>query len=188
MSQSSYRLNAKPLGTDHDGRHAIVSLDVPVVQVLDQEAVSLVDGSGRDAFERDVALNGEPEQSEPARTDVIEVSANTEEWVTSDLEVEEGDEVEIRAKGKAVTTLYGAESGPEGQSFVCDVEACIAIRKPYGALLARIATQPPIVVGRWRAVRAKHKGRFEFMINDQRGYYDDNDGAYDVTITITRAK
>lgn len=115
----------------------------------------------------------------------IDVDSEDEEWVTTDIQVDEGDEVEIRAKGKVKTTPNGVDSGPEGQPYICDVDACVVMRKPYGALIMRVGAAKPVAVGRTLTYRPTHAGRIEFVINDQGNHYDDNNGTYAIMITVT---
>jgi hypothetical protein len=115
----------------------------------------------------------------------VRVPASSD-WISADLRVENGDEIEVTATGKAITAPNGTGSGPEGQRYDCDVATCVAQRLPYGALLGRIGTGRPFFIGSSQKVRASAAGDLYFMINDKRGFSFDNLGSYTVTVVIAR--
>jgi hypothetical protein len=101
-------------------------------------------------------------------------------WVTSGVEVQAGDRVELRATGQIALGNAGF-TGPEG---VAGYEALQAVNAcPTGALLIRVASHPAQCV-RGGFVTVTQAGALQLGLNDNQ--LRDNSGQFTINVTVYR--
>lgn len=111
-------------------------------------------------------------------------------WFNTRLKVTAGQVITIEASGRASTlkTVKSAESGPNGQKFICGKEKnapppCALNYSKYGALVGKIGPNAAFFIGKKLTFTAKHSGYLYLAVNDNLKYYSDNKGGYKVVVT-----
>jgi hypothetical protein len=134
-----------------------------------------------------VGRGGDGAAAPPARVVPVTVPG-TRAWVDTGVDVAAGDRVQITASG-TIRHNYDASStvGPDG-----DVNPKAAVNNAvvdgtrvegrHAALIARVGTQPPFVVGSEHTFTAPIPGRLELGVNDVGP--DNNSGQFDVTVQV----
>ncbi len=118
----------------------------------------------------------------------------TVEWTYTGLSVQVGQELHINSVGYASTSVEyfpGSLSDPGGQveSLGCGLyedapPPCALDYAPYGMLIGKVVGSKGAVIfaiGNTETVTAPASGKLYLIINDNLGYYDDNQGHYLVT-------
>lgn len=129
-----------------------------------------------------------------ARARVIYVPANVA-WLDTGLSVKPGQIITISATGSSTTLAESPSSvsGPEGQSVNCpDPDyppaasyPCHLNGAPYGTLIGRIGSGAPVRVGSSYQAEITAGGKLYLGVNDHLFFVKDNQGGYDVQITVT---
>lgn len=129
-------------------------------------------------------------------TFAVNLPANAN-WYNTRIQINAGQTIEVVASGN-VATFTGEDltesgvSGPDGQATICPDAAnpevakigCLMNSEPYGALVARIGDGAPFKVGSIYSGKASASGILFLAVNDNYPYYEDNQGAYSISITI----
>jgi hypothetical protein len=156
---------------DQNGDDVLTRAEVvgPTTSATDDTVVS---SAGR-ATRRGVATSG----------DIVVVNPR-ERWTDTGLDVVAGDRLYFDAEGQLqlseggpdVATPGGAASGRRAPSAPLP-------RATAGALIARIGTSPPLLIGNQRVIaRAPVSGRLYLGVNDD--HLADNSGEYRVSVTL----
>ena len=136
-----------------------------------------------------------PVQALPLADAPIRVVFVAGPWVSTGISVEEGDPLDVRANGRALTYLPfvwngGSQSGPNGQYWAdpcmnhpeADPTAMCAVDgQPFGALVGRIGNET-FFIGADATIAAPMTGELELAVNDYTIYYGDNSGGYAVQV------
>ena len=112
-------------------------------------------------------------------------------WVDTKVWVEAGQRVSIKAKGIArtapVKTHPKSKSGPAGQTWGlgCSLHAaapqpCALNGAPYGALVGRIGSGAPFLIGASKTFIASSSGYLRLAVNDNLIFYNDNKGGFSI--------
>lgn len=111
-------------------------------------------------------------------------------WVDTKVWVEAGQKVNLTTKGKAITAPSKnnkSKSGPAGQTWWdgCGLHPaapppCALYNAPYGALVGRIGSGAPFLIGASKSFVASSSGYLWLAVNDNLVYYKDNKGGYTV--------
>jgi hypothetical protein len=115
----------------------------------------------------------------------------TLQWYNTRLKVTAGQVITIEASGRASTlkTAKSAESGPNGQKYICGREKnapppCALNYSKYGALVGKIGPNAAFFIGKKLTFTAKYTGYLYLSVNDNLKYYSDNKGGYKVVVSI----
>jgi hypothetical protein len=113
----------------------------------------------------------------------------TEIWYNTALQIQYYQSIIFTASGTISTYTgqpLGDIPGPEGGSAcgMLDGSSCLLDGAPYGALIGKIGNGIPFFIGSTRWMTAPQGGTLYLAVNDNYIYYEDNSGAYIVTITI----
>lgn len=127
-----------------------------------------------------------------ASTQPVRVPAKVE-WTDSGIEVEIGDVIQIRTEGVSLTGRVnqwgpGTISGPDGQWWglgCSDYEGaegpCALDHYSYGMLVGKIGVDgSAFPIGSEASFTAQASGFLYFSVNDNLGFYTDNEGGYTV--------
>ncbi len=127
-----------------------------------------------------------------AATQPVRVPADVE-WVYTGIEVQQGDVIHIQTEGVALTArinIYGpgSISGPDGQwwglgcgQYEGAEGPCALDDFPYGMLVGKIGADGlAFPVGRDTSFTANASGFLYLSVNDNLGFYADNEGGYTV--------
>ena len=129
-------------------------------------------------------------KSVEARAIPVRVPANVE-WVDSGIDVEAGETLTFKTKGKAITgplnVFPDAKSGPGGQATLCGVDGgavpgqtCVLFGAPFGALIVKIDGGCPSLIGGASSFVFGSSGRLYLAVNDFTGTYFDNHAGFTV--------
>jgi hypothetical protein len=99
-------------------------------------------------------------------------------WTATKVVVTTGQHVEIEADGE-VHPRSGTSNGPDGQQGGGDNALLPGVG--YGALIGRIGSGPPFLVGSDLSITADSSGELSLGVNDLRS--DDNTGSFSAQIT-----
>lgn len=110
----------------------------------------------------------------------------TQTWTNTGIDVEEGDEVVISARGEVVhSTTLNQRSGPNGDPGK-RFESNVLRSADHGALLGMITSEgSPFLVGEQRTFKPSTTGRLFLGVNDVGS--DNNAGAFTVDIEVHRS-
>jgi len=114
------------------------------------------------------------------------VVPSTVRWYDSGIEVRSGDVISYRATGTIRMSLGNDTDSATPAGSVNGRRAADAPLRdqPAGALIARVGSGAPMLLGENGEVRVSNSGRLYFSVNDD--YLMDNSGDYRVTLTIRR--
>jgi hypothetical protein len=121
--------------------------------------------------------------AENVSTYTIVVDADVSTWIDSGITIQKNDEIKIVVSGSI--DFGGVQSGPDGSP---DLEPGLGVlpTAPYGALLGKIGSGEPFIVGSLYQSTAQSDGVLMLLVNDVPDQYNDNSGVFVATITITR--
>ena len=106
-------------------------------------------------------------------------------WVDSGINVREGDAISIDASGMVTLSSNGSDTAePQGSRTGRRADSAPLRNDPAGALIARIGTGAPVLVGSRRTFNATSSGRLYLSVNDD--FFRDNSGEYRATIAVNR--
>jgi Ca2+-binding EF-hand superfamily protein len=106
-------------------------------------------------------------------------------WVDTGIEVQRGDRISIDASGTVTLSNNGSDfAEPAGSRLGRRAESAPLRNDPAGALIARINTGAPLLVGNRRTFAAADSGRLYLAVNDD--FFDDNTGEYRATVSVGR--
>ncbi len=135
-------------------------------------------------------ISASPVSAAPKKMKPVRIKANAG-WVETKIWVDAGQKLTIRATGRAITGRLKdyprAKSGPEGQTWNLDCgmypEApppCALNYAPYGALVGKIGSGVPFVIGTSEVIIASSSGYLWLAVNDNLLFYKDNKGGFAV--------
>ena len=108
--------------------------------------------------------------------------SGTEFWTDTDVDVAEGDRVEVTATGEVIHNNVNS-IGPEGFPNTPELMTPLPSENHAG-LLGRITQQgDDFYIGTGTTFTADRSGRLELGIND--GYLGDNQGEFVATVTVS---
>ncbi len=113
----------------------------------------------------------------------LDVDARRSNWIDSGIEVHRGDTITIQAKG--YINHGGPTCGPDGNIGKTPFGDAVIPNARYGALIGRIGSGDPIIIGSHYEGVVSHEGGIKFLVNDTRGLYNDNSGEFHLQITIS---
>lgn len=114
---------------------------------------------------------------------IAEISAQSERWQDSGVNVERGQTYRISASGKwTINSDTCGWSGPDGGSGPCaaPLSAKQTVAGSYLALIGRIGDGPAFLVGGGIELTADRSGRLSLRINDAPGGFENNEGSVTV--------
>ena len=110
------------------------------------------------------------------------------EWQDTEIEVREGDWVQIAYLSGTWTIWKGVDPYMDANGQGGRHETCALLPSAnIGALIGRIGNTGPRLIGNNMAFSAQKGGRLYLSINDCTGAFSDNDGILIVRVTITPA-
>jgi hypothetical protein len=119
----------------------------------------------------------------------LEIQPNRE-WTRTELELEEGQGIELLAGGKvrlSQDSRYNQLVGPWGFETPCTVNEgnpCALDGAPYGGLIGRIGDGEPFYLGGEKTFVSPRSGYLYLATNDNYGMYADNSGFFFVLLTV----
>lgn len=130
-----------------------------------------------------VALSGSALLAQAPPPITVQVDAGREEWLHTGIDLREGEKITISASGTAEWEP-GVANGPAG---VVGETPCVLVAPaaPIGALLGRVGTGAPSVVGEGATLTGP--GPVYLLYNDCSGQYFDNRGAFQTLLTVVAA-
>lgn len=115
-------------------------------------------------------------------TKTVTVDARKSDWTDSGISIQKGDRITIYASG---TVNHGGPScGADGNSSLTPYGDAVVPSARYGALVGKIGTAEPIVVGSNYEVVAPRNGNLQFLVNDSG--YNDNSGYFQLQVTLKK--
>ncbi len=116
-------------------------------------------------------------------TDII-VYGKNESWTTTDIPVDECDQIIITAAGKIFLDENQELIGPEGHPNILCTDECVIGDAPRGALIGWVGVDlwNPFLTGTHYDQPSEQTGRLYFIVNDDS--YDDNGGYFSVAVRI----
>ncbi len=156
-------------------------------------------------FQATLGRTPDPDPSDPTRVlaDVasapaisLEVPAKAEtgqEWFNTGITVTAGADLEITAAGTASWDPQLEKVGPQGmgrtpQASCGRPEEFLLPTAPCGGLVGKVGDSgTPFFVGERGRIKADSAGPLYLGINDRRGYFGDNDGAFKITVVVRRS-
>ena len=126
----------------------------------------------------------------PAPVPVNIVVPGDVQWTDTAIDVAAGDVLKFVATG-SVSPGAGVSAGPDGASDPAfrqfnEVDHGVTLGGNHSALIGRIGTAPPFLVGASAAVPADRAGPLQLGVNDAE--VENNSGEWDVTVTVTPAR
>jgi hypothetical protein len=131
-----------------------------------------------------------------AETVSFEVPAKAEtgqEWFNTGISVPAGADLDITATGTATWDQQLEKVSPQGagrtpQASCGHPEEFLMPTAPCGGLVGKVGDSgTPFFVGEHGTIKAESAGALYLGINDRRGHFADNDGAFKVTVVIPRS-
>lgn len=109
-------------------------------------------------------------------------------WVKTGVLINTGQHITIQATG-IVNTMGGtaqSNSDPNGnlKLDICLEDTCALKNFDYGALVGRIGEGNPFRIGVYIEMVAESSGELELTVNDEKDYYYDNFGEFQVSLYI----
>ena len=106
-------------------------------------------------------------------------------WVDTGIDVRLGDRISIDASGTVTLSNNGSDfAEPAGSRLGRRAESAPLRNDPAGALIARINTGAPLLIGNRRTFAAADSGRLYLAVNDD--FFDDNTGEYRAMVSVGR--
>ncbi len=115
-------------------------------------------------------------------TKTVSVDARKSDWTDSGIQVQKGDVITIYASG--TVNHGGPNCGADGNSNLTPYGDAVVPSARYGALVGKIGTAEPIVVGSNYEVVAPRNGNLQFLVNDSG--YNDNSGYFQLQVTLKK--
>jgi PA-IL-like protein len=130
------------------------------------------------------AAGASPTPAKPTKT--ISLAAATTVWTYTGLDLRAGQAVKITAAGSISYGSWNSDCGGPISPSGCKAEAICQFPGACGGIVGRLGSGAPFVVGKYKVV--KGPGKVFLIVNDAKGAYGDNSGAFSVTLkTITSA-
>jgi hypothetical protein len=125
------------------------------------------------------------------KTQTVTLSATSEEWTDTGIELGKGQQATITVSGEGTCHEGGAADcpgGPVGAGYLCSENPALGPLPPgpageavpYGAVAGKLGEGAPFEVGAGKTV--KGPGELYLLYNDCDGYYGDNAGSFEATI------
>jgi Ca2+-binding EF-hand superfamily protein len=106
-------------------------------------------------------------------------------WTDTGIDVRSGDVLLIQASGTVTLSTNGSDvADPAGSRTNRRASSSPLPNEPAGALIARVGNGTPVSAGSRQSITANGTGRLYLAVNDD--FFDDNRGAYRVTIAVGR--
>lgn len=160
-----------------------VHWSVPAEGVLtflfDDQLGKYADNSG--SFDVTVTREASAPAPQPKPT-TWTLEANNAKGVRTNVTVSPGDVISITATGEATVASGHGMAGPDGDPTNTDKGALLASAN-VGSLLMQIGDGTPQFVGSKWSGAVKEGGTITFLYNDAPGWYGDDKGSFEITLT-----
>lgn len=143
------------------------------------------------AFPPSIFLNGSTNPAEPNGRSALPLSlplSAAAGWMDSGLSLQANASYRLVALGQVQLSQasgFDQWAGPDGFNSPCRSQqgaSCALSEAPYGALLGRIGSTEPFVIGHVLVIETRQGGRLWLAVNDTQGDYHDNQGSFTVRI------
>ena len=106
-------------------------------------------------------------------------------WIDTGIDVRRGDVLSLQATGTVTLSTNRSDvADPAGSRTNRRASSSPLPNEPAGALIARVGNAAPVIAGSRQSITANDTGRLYLSVNDD--FFDDNTGAYRVTVAVGR--